>query len=80
MTRIHYIDIVCVSVRAVSSWSNSDASLGDLVELGCPELTFDGHVGFFGPPGVSPALRGLTAADLLVAVMQSDFGEKLSVI
>jgi tripartite-type tricarboxylate transporter receptor subunit TctC len=47
-------------------------------EAGYPELTLDGLVGFFGPNGMSLQLRERIAADIREAVMQPDFGEKLS--
>jgi tripartite-type tricarboxylate transporter receptor subunit TctC len=47
-------------------------------EAGYPELTLDGLVGFFGPKGMSLQLRERIAADIREAVMQPDFGEKLS--
>lgn len=47
-------------------------------EAGFPELTLDGLVGFFGPNGMSLQLRERIAADMREAIMQPDFGEKLS--
>jgi tripartite-type tricarboxylate transporter receptor subunit TctC len=48
-------------------------------EAGYPELTLDGLVGFFGPQGMSLALREHIAADMRAVVQEPDFGEKLSV-
>jgi tripartite-type tricarboxylate transporter receptor subunit TctC len=48
-------------------------------EAGYPELTLDGLVGFFGPQGMSLALRERIAADMRDIVQESDFVEKLSV-
>jgi tripartite-type tricarboxylate transporter receptor subunit TctC len=48
-------------------------------EAGYPELTLDGLVGFFGPQGMSLALRERIAADVRDIVQESDFVEKLSV-
>jgi tripartite-type tricarboxylate transporter receptor subunit TctC len=48
-------------------------------EAGFPELTLDGLVGFFGPHGMSAAVREHIAADMRAVVQESDFGEKLSV-
>jgi tripartite-type tricarboxylate transporter receptor subunit TctC len=48
-------------------------------EAGYPELTLDGLVGFFGPQGMSLALRERIAADMREIVQEPDFVEKLSV-
>lgn len=48
-------------------------------EAGYPELTLDGLVGFFGPQGMSLALRERIAADMREIVQETDFVEKLSV-
>ena len=50
-----------------------------VTEAGYPELTLDGLVGFFGPQGMSLALRERIAADMRDVVQESDFVEKLSV-
>jgi tripartite-type tricarboxylate transporter receptor subunit TctC len=48
-------------------------------EAGYPELTLDGLVGFFGPQGMSLALRERIAADMREIVQEPDFVEKLNV-
>jgi tripartite-type tricarboxylate transporter receptor subunit TctC len=48
-------------------------------EAGYPELTLDGLVGFFGPAGMSLALRERIAADMRGIVQEPDVVEKLSV-
>lgn len=50
-----------------------------VTEAGYPELTLDGLVGFFGPQGMSLALRERIAADMREIVQETDFVEKLSV-
>ena len=57
----------------------SNPELPTVKEAGFPELTLDGLVGFFGPHGMPLALRERIAADVREAVMQPEFGEKLSV-
>jgi tripartite-type tricarboxylate transporter receptor subunit TctC len=48
-------------------------------EAGYPELTLDGLVGFFGPQGMSLALRERIAADMREIGQEPDFVEKLNV-
>jgi tripartite-type tricarboxylate transporter receptor subunit TctC len=56
------------------------AEVPTVKEAGHPELTFDGLVGFFGPPGMPLALRERVAADV-GAVMAADpvVSERLNV-
>jgi tripartite-type tricarboxylate transporter receptor subunit TctC len=57
----------------------SNPEVPTVQEAGYPELTLDGLVGFFGPSGMSGALREHIAADVRAVVQEPDFGEKLSV-
>ena len=50
-----------------------------VTEAGYPELTLDRLVGFFGPQGMSLALRERIAADMREIVQEPDFVEKLNV-
>jgi tripartite-type tricarboxylate transporter receptor subunit TctC len=57
----------------------SNPEVPTVSEAGFPELTLDGLVGFFGPHGMSAALREHIAADVRAVVQEPEFGEKLSV-
>jgi tripartite-type tricarboxylate transporter receptor subunit TctC len=61
-----------------STRSPSNPEVLTVKEAGFPELTLDGLVGFFGPQSMPLPLRERIAADVREAVMQPDFGEKLS--
>jgi tripartite-type tricarboxylate transporter receptor subunit TctC len=57
----------------------SNPEIPTVNEAGYPELTLDGLVGFFGPQGMSAAVRERIATDVRDVVQEPDFGEKLSV-
>jgi len=69
-----------VKVLAVTNHERA-AALPDIptaVEAGYPSLEYDGLVGFFGPPGISDAIRDKIAADVKAAAADPGILEKMT--